>query len=145
MFTNGCFDLLHIGHVALLSEAKKFGDVLVVAINSDASARRVKGPGAADHPGAGAVRGCWRRSNASTSSRSTRTTRRSRCSSWSARNVIVKGGEYGKDGVVGGKLVESLGGRIENVTMVTGFSTTRIAEKAGRNAKKKTGSRGYVR
>ena len=59
-------------------------------------------------------------------------------------DVIVKGGEYGKKGVVGGELVESMGGRIESVPMVGGFSTTRIAERAGRNARKKRGGRGYV-
>jgi D-beta-D-heptose 7-phosphate kinase / D-beta-D-heptose 1-phosphate adenosyltransferase len=45
VFTNGCFDLLHRGHLFLLQEARKLGDVLVVGVNSDASARRVKGPG----------------------------------------------------------------------------------------------------
>src|SRR5690606_40588044 len=44
-FTNGCFDLLHVGHIALLQEAAKLGDVLVLAINSDASVRRLKGAG----------------------------------------------------------------------------------------------------
>jgi D-beta-D-heptose 7-phosphate kinase/D-beta-D-heptose 1-phosphate adenosyltransferase len=44
VFTNGCFDLLHIGHVELFKKAKSFGDVLVVAINSDASLKRLKGP-----------------------------------------------------------------------------------------------------
>ena len=44
VFTNGCFDLLHAGHLSLLSQAAKLGDVLVLAINSDASVRRLKGP-----------------------------------------------------------------------------------------------------
>ena len=44
VFTNGCFDLLHVGHVSLLEEAARLGDVLVIAVNSDASVRRVKGP-----------------------------------------------------------------------------------------------------
>jgi rfaE bifunctional protein nucleotidyltransferase chain/domain len=45
VFTNGCFDLLHVGHVRFLAEAKALGDVLVVAVNSDSSVRRIKGPG----------------------------------------------------------------------------------------------------
>ena len=45
MFTNGCFDLLHRGHVAYLNQAKTLGDVLIVAVNADASVRRLKGPG----------------------------------------------------------------------------------------------------
>src|SRR5690606_40221217 len=44
VFTNGCFDLLHVGHVTYLQEAKAMGDVLVVGVNSDASVRRLKGP-----------------------------------------------------------------------------------------------------
>ena len=45
VWTNGCFDLLHIGHIHLLREAKKFGDVLIVGINSDESVKKLKGPG----------------------------------------------------------------------------------------------------
>jgi D-beta-D-heptose 7-phosphate kinase/D-beta-D-heptose 1-phosphate adenosyltransferase len=45
VFTNGCFDLLHLGHVELFQKAKTYGDILVVAINSDASLKRLKGPG----------------------------------------------------------------------------------------------------
>src|SRR5690349_12944237 len=44
VFTNGCFDLLHVGHVRYLQEAKKLGDILVIGVNSDASVRRLKGP-----------------------------------------------------------------------------------------------------
>ena len=44
VFTNGCFDLLHAGHIALLESARSLGDVLIVAINSDASVRKLKGP-----------------------------------------------------------------------------------------------------
>ena len=45
VFTNGCFDILHIGHVKLLDRAKSFGDVLIVGLNSDSSVRKIKGPG----------------------------------------------------------------------------------------------------
>ncbi|MFW6107957.1 MAG: D-glycero-beta-D-manno-heptose 1-phosphate adenylyltransferase, partial [bacterium] len=142
-FTNGCFDLLHIGHVHLLSKAKEFGDVLIVAINSDASTRRIKGAGRPIIP------------------------EEARAEMLAALecvdyvtiydedtpiplltivrpDVIVKGGEYGKKGVVGGELVESMGGRIENVPMIEGFSTTEVAERAGRGTEKTTGGRGYV-
>ena len=144
VFTNGCFDLLHIGHVRLLAEAKKLGDVLIVAINSDASARRVKGPGRPIIPedaraGMLAALACVdyvTNYEEDTPIPLLKVVR---------PNVIVKGGEYGKDRVVGGKLVESMGGRIELVPMVKGFSTTEVAERARRNArKKKSGGRGYV-
>jgi len=144
VFTNGCFDLLHIGHVWLLEEAKKFGDVLIVAINSDASARRIKGPGRpiiAENARAGmlAALSCVDYVTVYDEDTPIPLLKRVR------PDVIVKGGEYGKGGVVGGKLVESMGGRIENVPMVEGFSTTEVARRAGRAAGKKTGTRGYVR
>ena len=143
VFTNGCFDLLHLGHVRLLEKAKAFGDVLIVAINSDASARRLKGPGRPIIPedaraGMLAALECVDYVTVygdDTPIPLLKTVQ---------PDVIVKGGEYGKAGVVGGKLVESMGGRIENVSMVGGFSTTQIAKRAGRNAKKKSGGRGYV-
>ncbi len=142
-FTNGCFDLLHIGHVKLLEEARKFGDVLIVAINSDASARRIKGAGRPIIPedaraGMLAALECvdyvtiYREDTPIPLLKIVRP------------DVIVKGGEYGKGGVVGGELVESMGGRIENVPMIKGFSTTQIARRAGRDAGKKPGGRGYV-
>jgi D-beta-D-heptose 7-phosphate kinase/D-beta-D-heptose 1-phosphate adenosyltransferase len=143
VFTNGCFDLLHIGHVRLLEKAKAFGDALIVAINSDASARRIKGPGRPIIPedarsGMLAALECVDYVTVygdDTPIPLLQTVR---------PDVIVKGGEYGKEGVVGGELVESMGGRIENVPMVGGFSTTQIAKRAGKNAKKKSGGRGYV-
>ena len=144
VFTNGCFDLLHIGHVQLLTRAKKFGDVMIVAINSDASARRVKGPGRPIIPedaraGMLAALQCVDYVTVYGEDTPIPLLKIVR------PDVIVKGGEYGKKGVVGGNLVESMGGRIENVPMVAGFSTTKIAEKAHLNARKKTGGTGYVR
>jgi len=144
VFTNGCFDLLHIGHVKLLEAAKKFGDALIVAINSDASARRVKGPGRPIIPedaraGMLAALECVDYVTVYDEDTPIPLLKIVR------PDVIVKGGEYGRKGVVGGQLVESMGGRIENVSMVGGFSTTQIAKRAGRNAKKKkSGGRGYV-
>lgn len=145
IFTNGCFDLLHIGHVSLLEQAKKFGDILVVAINSDVSARRVKGPGRPiihedARAGMLAALECVDLVTVYAEDTPIPLLKLVR------PDVIVKGGEYGKKGVVGGKLVESMGGRVENIRMVSGFSTTKIAERARRNAKKKkTGGRGYVK
>ena len=145
VFTNGCFDLLHIGHVRLLSQAKRFGDALIVAINSDASTRRIKGPGRPIIPedaraGMLAALECVDYVTVYDEDTPVPLLKLVR------PDVIVKGGEYGKEGVVGGKLVESMGGRIEAVPMVKGFSTTQVAERARRNAKKKrSGARGYVR
>ncbi len=144
VFTNGCFDLLHIGHIHLLTEAKKFGDVLVVAINSDASARRVKGPtrpviGEDARAGMLAALACVDYVTVYDEDTPIPLLKLLR------PDVIVKGGEYGKEGVVGGNLVASMGGRVENVPMIAGVSTTAVAEKAGKAKHKKQGARGYVR
>ena len=142
-FTNGCFDLLHIGHVRLLSEARKFGDVLIVAINSDASARRIKGPGrpfVAEDARAGMLAALETVDYVAIYDEDTPIP----LLKLVRPDVIVKGAEYGKGGVVGGELVEAMGGRIENVPMIEGVSTTQIARRAGRKAGKKTSKgRGY--
>jgi len=144
VFTNGCFDLLHIGHIRLLTAARKFGDALVVAINSDASARRIKGPERPIVPEdarAGMLAALEPVSYVTVYDEDTPIP----LLKLVRPDVIVKGGEYGKGGVVGGKLVESMGGRIENVAMVPGVSTTKIAERARLKAgKKQQGRRGYV-
>jgi len=144
VFTNGCFDLLHIGHVWLLQEAKKCGDVLIVAINSDASTRLIKGPGRPVIPedaraGMLAALSCVDYVTIYDEDTPIPLLKLVQ------PDVIVKGGEYGKDGVVGGQLVESIGGRIENVPMIKGFSTTQVAERAGKAKHKRMGTRGYVK
>lgn len=145
VFTNGCFDLLHIGHVHLLREAKKFGDVLVVAINSDASVRSVKGPERPIIPEdarAGMLAALEYVDYVTIYDEDTPIPLLKQL----RPDVIVKGGEYGKEGVVGGDVVEAMGGRVENVPMVEGYSTTRVAEKAGQARRKQDmGGRGYVR
>lgn len=132
VFTNGCFDLLHIGHITLLEEARQFGDRLIVAINSDASVSALKGP-----------------SRPIVSERE-----RARVLAALAAvdavvifdeatplelivaakpDVLVKGGDYNAESVVGANEVESWGGDIKIVPLVEGFSTTRLIEKgAGR-------------
>jgi D-beta-D-heptose 7-phosphate kinase / D-beta-D-heptose 1-phosphate adenosyltransferase len=145
VFTNGCFDLLHIGHVHLLREAKKFGDVLIVAINSDASVQLVKGPQRPIIPEearAGMLAALQHVDYVTIYDEDTPTP----LLKVIRPDVIVKGGEYGKEGVVGGALVEEMGGRIANVPMVDGYSTTKVAEKAGKTrGKKNMGGRGYVK
>jgi D-beta-D-heptose 7-phosphate kinase/D-beta-D-heptose 1-phosphate adenosyltransferase len=132
VFTNGCFDLLHIGHITLMEQARRFGDRLIVAINSDTSARGLKGP---SRPIVG---------------------ERERARVLAALaavdavvvfgeptplelivatrpDVIVKGGDYGVDTVVGAKEVMSWGGQVKIVPTVEGYSTTGlIAKGAGR-------------
>lgn len=127
-FTNGVFDLVHPGHIDVLQAARAAGDALVVGVNSDASVRRLKG---ADRP----VRGEAERAFVLAALE---------CVDAVAvfgedtplelitalrPDVIVKGGDYTPDTVVGRREVESWGGRVVIVPLTPGHSTTSIIEK----------------
>ena len=128
VFTNGCFDLLHAGHVKYLQKARNLGDLLVLGLNSDASVRRLKG---AKRP---------------------LIDQDERAHLLAALDcidyvvifdddtplelitalkpyILAKGGDYSLDGVVGKDIVESYGGRVELVTFVDGKSTSNIIER----------------
>jgi D-beta-D-heptose 7-phosphate kinase / D-beta-D-heptose 1-phosphate adenosyltransferase len=129
VFTNGCFDLLHVGHISLLQAARKEGDRLIVAINSDASISRLKGPG---RP----VVGEWERAQVLAAlaavdavvafDEPTPLHLIEAC----RPDVLVKGGDYSANTVVGASEVESWGGRVKIVPTVKGFSTTQLIEKS---------------
>ena len=132
VFTNGCFDLLHTGHVALLEEARRLGDVLVVGINGDASVRDLKGPGRPlvpederrelllalepvdrvvlfDEPTpAELIRAL-------------------------VPDVLVKGADWGEQEIVGRDVVEGHGGRVVRIALVPGRSTTGLLERIRRS------------
>lgn len=128
VFTNGCFDLLHRGHVHVLRQAKAAGDLLIVAINSDQSVKAIKGP---TRPVAAEI---------------------DRLELIAAMemvdyvilfdepdpsklitaikpNVLAKGGDWGADEVVGADIVERQGGRVLLVPYLKGYSTTEIIER----------------
>jgi D-beta-D-heptose 7-phosphate kinase/D-beta-D-heptose 1-phosphate adenosyltransferase len=133
VFTNGCFDLLHAGHVSLLHEAAKFGDVLVLAINSDDSVRRLKGSSrpivpANDRAALLAALGCVDAVTIYDEDTPVETLRAAR------PHVLVKGQDYGPDGVVGRELVEADGGRVELVPLLDARSTSAIVERIRRKA-----------
>lgn len=128
VFTNGCFDILHAGHVALLEAARREGDVLVVGLNSDASVRRLKGPerplnGERDRA---AVLAALRAVDAvvvfdeDTPLALIRALR---------PDVLVKGGDYTVDTIVGADVVAAAGGRVVVVPLVAGRATTALVEK----------------
>jgi rfaE bifunctional protein nucleotidyltransferase chain/domain len=129
VFTNGVFDLLHPGHVALLEAARSEGEALVVGVNSDASVRRL-GKGA-DRPIV--PEGARTRVLAALASVD--------CVvlfdqdtpldliALLAPDVLVKGADYTRDRIVGADLVESRGGRVVRVPVVAGFSSTAIVER----------------
>jgi D-beta-D-heptose 7-phosphate kinase/D-beta-D-heptose 1-phosphate adenosyltransferase len=127
-FTNGCFDLLHIGHITVLEQARRFGDRLIVAINSDASVSGLKGPGRpivgererARVLAALAAVDAVVIFGAPTPLELILATR---------PDVIVKGGDYDADAIVGAREVQSWGGQVKIVPLVAGYSTTRLIEK----------------
>ncbi|SEI82365.1 D-beta-D-heptose 7-phosphate kinase / D-beta-D-heptose 1-phosphate adenosyltransferase [Pseudomonas linyingensis] len=128
VFTNGCFDILHAGHVAYLEQARAQGDRLVVAINDDASVTRLKGPGRpinsvdrrmAVLAGLGAVD--WVVSFTEDTPEALLEKVRP--------DVLVKGGDYGLEGVVGADIVLAYGGDVKVLNFVDSCSTTAIVEK----------------
>lgn len=128
VFTNGVFDLLHVGHVRYLAQARALGDMLLVAINSDRTVRELKGP---DRPvfneaERAEILAALRPVNYVTifddvSPRSL-----------IARllpDVLVKGGDYGLDQIHGREEVEAAGGKVISLPFVEGSSTTSLIEK----------------
>lgn len=131
VFTNGCFDLMHPGHVRYLEQARSLGDMLIVAVNSDASVSRLKGP---ERP----VQN-----------------EQDRCEVMAALqcvdfvtvfaedtpfeiiselrpDILVKGGDWSKENIVGRDIVEAGGGQVLSISFEEGFSTTRIIERIRR-------------
>ena len=132
VFTNGCFDLLHVGHVRGLEQARGLGDRLLVALNSDASVRRIKGPGRPLLPG---------RQRAELVAALA-------CVDWVVLfgqdtplsliralrpDVLAKGGDWSLERIVGREDVESWGGRVERLAVVPGVRSTAIVDRIARS------------
>ena len=128
VFTNGCFELLHRGHVEYLAQAKALGDVLVVGLNSDASVQRLRGAGRplvaeADRA---AVLVALRSVDAVTPFDEDTPLE---LISTLLPDVLVKGGDYDLDGIVGREVVEEAGGEVRALPFVEGHSTTSILDR----------------
>lgn len=136
VFTNGCFDIIHAGHVGYLDSARKQGDRLVVAVNSDQSVRNLKGPGRPINP----------------QERRMAVLAALQAVDWVVvfdaptpeplladikPDVLVKGGDYSPDQVVGGDFVRQYGGVVKVLNFVEDVSTTRIVEQIVRDHDKK--------
>ncbi len=128
VFTNGCFDLIHTGHTRYLAKAKSFGDILVVAVNSDTSVRGIKGS--------------KRPINSESDRMETLAALESvdfvtifgepdphRVISELQPDVLVKGGDWRIDQIIGRDVVEARGGKVVTVPYLEGASTTSIVEK----------------
>lgn len=128
VFTNGCFDILHAGHVGYLEQAKKLGDRLIVAINADDSVRRLKGEGRPINPLerrmavlAGLEAVDWVTFFEDDTPRELLRQLKP--------DILVKGGDYDKQSVVGWEIVESYGGEVKALDFLDDHSTTAIVEK----------------
>jgi rfaE bifunctional protein nucleotidyltransferase chain/domain len=127
-FTNGCFDILHEGHIFSLSQAAKEGDVLIVGLNADASTKRLKGPGRPvnnEHSRALLIASLIMVDAVVVFEEDTPL----EIIKAIMPDTIVKGGDYTKEQVVGAKEVIANGGRVIINPVVPGFSTTGIIEK----------------
>ena len=127
VFTNGCFDLLHVGHVRYLQRARQLGDLLVLGLNSDASIRRLKGPkrpliGQEERAHILAALDCIDYVTVFDEDTPLELLELLR------PDILVKGGDYTPEKVVGRELVEGYGGRVELILFVDGKSTTNIIE-----------------
>ena len=127
VFTNGCFDLLHVGHLRYLEEAKNLGDVLVVAVNSDASVRRLKGPERPILPLEERMEILSGLQCVSFVTSFDESTPLELISSLQP-HLLVKGGDWTKETVVGRELVERSGGEVAILPFVKGASTTNVIE-----------------
>ena len=128
VFTNGCFDILHAGHVRYLTAARREGDLLVVGLNSDQSVKRIKGPQrplVSEQQRAEVLAGLW-------------------CVDYIVifddpdplrviqtlqPGVLVKGDDWAENQIIGADVVKSDGGRVVRVPVVSGISTSRIIER----------------
>ncbi len=128
VFTNGCFDILHRGHIECLRKARSFGDVLIVGLNSDSSVRKIKGerrPILSQNDRAEIVASLEMVDYVLTFDEETP----HRLIASLVPDVLVKGGDYRKDKIVGKDIVESSGGRVIRVKQIPGRSTKNIITK----------------
>jgi D-beta-D-heptose 7-phosphate kinase/D-beta-D-heptose 1-phosphate adenosyltransferase len=128
VFTNGCFDLLHAGHVEYLHQARALGDALVVGVNTDDSVRRLKGSG---RPLVGErERALVLAALASVDAVTLFSEETPReLIAQLLPDVLVKGGDYAPEGVAGGDEVKAAGGRVVIVPFLEGHSTTSLLER----------------
>jgi len=128
VFTNGCFDILHRGHLHVLREAKALGDLLIVAVNSDGSVQRLKGPSrpVINEAGRSELIAALEMVDYVTlfdeiDSR--------RLIEEIQPDILAKGGDWRRDQVVGADIVERSGGKVAVISYLKGFSTTEIIER----------------
>lgn len=133
VFTNGCFDLLHAGHIALLERARRLGHLLMVGVNSDRSVRTLKGPGRPIVPERNRARLLAALESVDyvtvfddeTPERVIAAVRPA---------VLLKGADWPAQSIVGGRLVQGAGGRVVRIPLVRGCSTSALIARIRRRA-----------
>ena len=128
VFTNGVFDILHPGHVRYLAEARRHGDALIVAVNSDRSVRANKGPERPVHPEAERAEVITALAVVDAAVVFDEDTPHAIISAIQP-DVLVKGADWAADRIVGRDVVEARGGRVVRIPIASGYSTTEILEK----------------
>ena len=131
VFTNGCFDIIHAGHVDYLSKARRLGDVLVVGLNSDSSVKKIKGkdrPINRESDRAKVLSSLYfvdyiTSFNETTPENLIKKVR---------PDILVKGGDWKIEDIVGSSFVRSYGGKIKRIPFVKGYSTTALIAKIER-------------
>src|SRR6266566_3199662 len=131
VFTNGCFDLLHPGHTRYLAEARKLGDALLVAVNSDRSVRALKGPGRPVLPQQERAEILAALASVDYVTIFDDPTPRSLIMRMLPQ-VLVKGADWGPSEIVGREEVEAAGGRVVSIPLVPGFSTSALIQAAAK-------------
>lgn len=127
VFTNGCFDLLHPGHTRYLAAARKLGDVLIVAVNSDASVRALKGPGRPIFPAAERAEILAALATVDYVTIFDDLTPQAVIARM-LPNVLVKGADWGPNEIVGRTQVEAAGGQAVSIPVVPGYATSAIIQ-----------------
>ena len=137
VFTNGCFDILHLGHVRYLEKAKSLGDVLVVGVNSDSSVRKLKGPKRPILPEGERIEilsglRCVDYITIFTEANPLKLITSLK------PNLLVKGGDWTKESTVGWETVERTGGEVIILSFVEGASTSNLIETILKRFQKKS-------
>jgi rfaE bifunctional protein nucleotidyltransferase chain/domain len=134
VFTNGCFDLLHPGHIRSLQQARELGDALIVGLNSDASVRQLKGKGRPVLPERERAEILAALESVDAVVIFDELTPREVIARL-LPDVLVKGGDWPDDQIVGREEVEAAGGRIVSIPVVHGYSTSDILRKIRKGAR----------
>jgi rfaE bifunctional protein nucleotidyltransferase chain/domain len=128
VFTNGCFDLLHLGHVDYLAKARDLGDKLIIGLNTDTSVSRIKGPSRPikDQKSRATILAAMQFVDAVIFFDEETPID---LIAWVKPDVLVKGGDYTLEGIVGHEIVLEKGGEVKTIPFVEGYSSSKLIEK----------------